>query len=147
MYAIRTATPHDESTIAELIARAQMTPPVFGVSGWWVACNQRGVICGTIGAEFGANAWLLRSAVVDTHARGRGVGGGLTRIVLQAARHHGMQAVYCFSTDAGDFWQHMGFTEVPVAALLAALPNVPQVGQFAAFGWLPTEVAWCYTIA
>ena len=36
----------------------------------------------------------------------------------------------------------MGFHEVPVPELVAALPAAPQVRHYDALGWLPTEVAW-----
>jgi hypothetical protein len=36
----------------------------------------------------------------------------------------------------------LGFREVPVSELVAALPEAPQVRQYAALGWLSTEVAW-----
>lgn len=146
MYTIRIATPADEAHIADFVAQHHMVAPVFGASSWWVACDQRGAVCGTIGAEYSTTAWLLRSAVVAQQARGHGVGGALTHRLIHAARHQHISAVYCFSTDAGDFWQHMGFVEVPVAELLAALPQAPQVAQFAALGWLATEVAWRYDV-
>lgn len=144
MYTIHAATTAEEPAIADLIARYDMIAPVFGaVSRWWVARTDSGNLVATIGAELGEQAWLLRSAIVDASARGHGLGRELTYALLQTARHHGIRSVYCFSTDAGEFWQHMGFIAVPVPTLLAALPQTPQVAQFTALGWLPTEVAWC----
>lgn len=143
MYTIRVATATDHMAIADVIARHDMVAPVFDTpSTWWVACDALQQICGTIGVEHGDDAWLLRSAVVDQHARGHSIGRALTRALIDSASQHGIRRIYCFSTDAGDFWQHMGFWEVPVAELLAALPNAPQVAQFDRLGWLPTEVAW-----
>jgi len=147
MYTVRVATVTDYAAIADVIARYDMVAPVFHVpSTWWVVCDPHQQICGTIGVEHGDNAWLLRSAVVDTHIRGYGVGRALTRALIDSAAQHGIAHVYCFSTDAGEFWQHMGFWEVPVTELLAALPNAPQVAQFDHLGWLPTEVAWRYDL-
>jgi N-acetylglutamate synthase-like GNAT family acetyltransferase len=68
----------------------------------------------------------------------------LTQQVLHAALVHRVDAVYLFSTDAQEFWTHMGFAQVPVAEVLQKLPQVPQVLQFTDMGWLPTEVAWRY---
>lgn len=78
--------------------------------------------------------------------RGQGVGRLLVAQILHAALVHRIDAVYCFSTDAQEYWAHMGFVEVPVSAVLERLPQVPQVLQFADLGWLPTEVAWRYDI-
>ncbi|MFM7679689.1 MAG: GNAT family N-acetyltransferase, partial [Roseiflexaceae bacterium] len=81
-------------------------------------------------------------AIVTRAARGHGLGRQLTTTLIAAAQQQGIRCVYCFSTDAGEFWQHMGFYEVPVAQVLATLPHVPQVAQFTALGWLPSEIAW-----
>jgi N-acetylglutamate synthase-like GNAT family acetyltransferase len=70
----------------------------------------------------------------------------LTTALITAARHLKQTAIYCFSTDAGDFWTKMGFHEVPVTELLQMLPHAPQVVQFTALDWLATEVAWRYTV-
>jgi len=138
------ADAHDESAIRAILQRAGLVAPVFAPEcHWWVvrpADDTTPVAC--IGAESGTHAWLLRSAYVLPAYRGHRWGRALTEQVLTAAQRAGMQGMYCFSTDAGDFWQHLGFTEVPVATLLAALPRVPRVAQFTELGWLPTEVAW-----
>lgn len=146
---IHRAHAHDESAIRALLQHAGLVAPVFAPEcHWWVvrhAGDMPPVAC--IGAEAGTHAWLLRSAYVPPAYRGHRWGRALTECVLTAAQQAGMRGVYCFSTDAGDFWQHLGFTEVPVATLLAALPRVPQVVQFTELGWLPTEVAWYRTCA
>jgi N-acetylglutamate synthase-like GNAT family acetyltransferase len=124
-----------------------MVPALFvPASRWWVATLDDGAICGAIGVEYGARVWLLRSAIVVPDARGTGQGVALTNAVITAARQMQQTAIYCFSTDAGDFWIKMGFSEVPVTELLQMLPDAPQVAQFTAFDWLATEVAWRYTV-
>jgi N-acetylglutamate synthase-like GNAT family acetyltransferase len=141
---IHSANPHDELAIRDLLQSADLVAPVFGSEcHWWVmrdAASTPPVAC--IGAEAGTQDWLLRSAYVLPAYRRHRWGRALTECVLTAAQQAGMRGVYCFSTDAGDFWQHLGFAEVPVATLLNALPRVPQVMQFTELGWLPTEVAW-----
>jgi N-acetylglutamate synthase-like GNAT family acetyltransferase len=57
-----------------------------------------------------------------------------------------IDAVYCFSTDAQEYWAHIGFVGVPASAVLQRVPQVPQVLQFADLGRVPTEVAWRYDI-
>jgi len=146
MYTTRAATTADYVSIARLIAHYQMVAPVFTPSSrWWVTTDHNAVVVATIGAEQGIDAWLLRSAIVAHDARGHGLGRQLTTALLGAAQQQGIRCVYCFSTDAGDFWQHMGFYEVPVTEVLTMLPGAPQVAQFDVLGWLPSEVAWRYT--
>lgn len=144
---IRDATSHDYPHIQNLLATHQMVPARFvPASRWWVSLNDAGSICGAIGVEYGAQVWLLRSAIVAPQARNAGRGVALTNAVIEAARHRQQTAIYCFSTDAGEFWTKMGFSEVPVTELLQMLPDAPQVVQFGALDWLATEVAWCYTV-
>ncbi len=146
MYTVRAATIADHPSIATLIDDYQMVPPMFGHarSQWWVSCDARGRVVACIGAEQGDSAWLLRSAIVATSARGHGLGRQLTVALITAAQQQGIRHIYCFSTDAGDFWQHMGFAHVPVADVLTMLPDAPQIAQFERLGWLPSEVAWRY---
>jgi N-acetylglutamate synthase-like GNAT family acetyltransferase len=147
MYTIRVATASDHAAITDLITHYQMVPPIFAPTcRWWVATDSQAAVVATIGAEQGRDAWLLRSALVARDARGHGLGRQLTTALIAAAQQQGIAWVYCFSTDAGEFWQHMGFYEVPVAHVLAALPHVPQVAQFTALGWLPSEIAWRHDV-
>lgn len=146
---IRDATPHDYPHIQALLATHQMVPALFvPASRWWVTTREDGTICGAIGVEYGyaTPVWLLRSAIVAPEARGAGRGVALTNAVIAAARHSQQAAIYCFSTDAGEFWIKMGFSEVAVTELLQMLPDAPQVAQFTALDWLASEVAWRYTV-
>lgn len=146
-YRIRLATPEDHNMIHFLLTHTGMVAPIFEApSFWYVAVNDSDDIHGVIGAEFGVRDWLLRSALVCEPFRGYGLGRALTEAILHAALVHRIDAVYCFSTDAQEFWTHMGFVEVPVAELVQKMPQVPQVLQFADMGWIPTEVAWRYGI-
>ncbi|MFN8501294.1 GNAT family N-acetyltransferase [Kouleothrix sp.] len=111
-------------------------------SRYWLALDGERVPVGAIGAEYGADAVLLRSAAVRAAARGQGIGAALLAHALGEARRQGCARAYLFSTDAGAFWARMGFREVPVPELVAALPAAPQVRHYDALGWLPTEVAW-----
>lgn len=146
-YRVRLATRDDHAMIDFLLTHAGMVPPVFDTACfWYVAVDPDDAIHGVIGAELGPRDWLLRSALVCEPFRGHGLGRMLTQQILHAALVHRVDAVYLFSTDAQEYWAHMGFVQVPVAELLSKLPQVPQALQFADMGWLPTEVAWRYGI-
>jgi predicted N-acetyltransferase YhbS len=79
--------------------------------------------------------------------RGHGIAAALTQEAVDAAMRGGCRAIYLFSTEAGAYWRRFGFHEVPVSEVVAALPEAPQVRQYAALGWLQTEVAWRRDVA
>jgi N-acetylglutamate synthase-like GNAT family acetyltransferase len=93
---------------------------------------------GVIGVEPKIDAALLRSVYVNESKRGRGIGAALVAAARKAAHTRGARHLYLFSTDAGEFFERHGFTMVPVADVVAALPGVPQVEHYRA---RPDELA------
>lgn len=143
-FTIFEATAGNLRTIIALLAHESLRTEDVLAPGtrFWLAVNNEQVPIGAIGAEYGGDAVLLRSAVVLSQARGQGVGTALVQHLLAEARRQGYRRAYLFSTDAGPYWRRCGFYEVPVPELLAALPHAPQVRLFGQLGWLPTEVAY-----
>ena len=143
-FTIVEATTANITTITALLRHAGLgsTDLLLPGTRYWLALDAERVAAGTIGAEYGADAVLLRSAAVHTRARGQGLGVALLGHALAEARRQGVARAYLFSTDAGAFWARMGFREVPVPELVAALLAAPQVRHYDALGWLPSEVAW-----
>lgn len=139
---IRRAADADADALRAVLAACGLSDRGLLAAGsrYWLA-EQAGAPVGAVGMEYGAGAALLRSAAVLATQRGQRIGEALVRTALADAEAEGAQ-VYLFSTGAGPYWQRLGFVEVPVPELLAALPDAPQVHHFAAMGWLPTEVAW-----
>jgi N-acetylglutamate synthase-like GNAT family acetyltransferase len=121
---IRAATPDDVALVTALLT--QNSQSAHGVlapgSRYWLAENANGDPIGAVGLEFGSPA--------------------LTEHALEIAVQLGCAVVYLFSTGAGDFWSGLGFRQVPVPELVAALPNTPQVRHYEALGSLEEEVAW-----
>lgn len=144
MVGIREATARDFDAAAALLRTSHLSSHdldrIAGRS--WVAVDSVGALVGFISVERGDGAVLLRSAAVADHARGQGLGARLTQHALAWAKENGYPRVYCFSTDAGDYWQRFGFTGCSVTELVSALPDASQVKYFTDAGWLPTEVAW-----
>ena len=98
---------------------------------------------GVIGVEPSLDAALLRSVYVVDAMRGRGIGAELVSAARKAAHTRGARSLFLFSTAAGDFLKHLGFVEVPVAQLVAALSATPQVKYYQARpDELAREVAW-----
>ena len=87
---------------------------------------------GVIGVEPKIDAALVRSLYVNESMRGRGIGAALVAAARKAAHTRGARHLYLFSTDAGEFFERHGFTMVPVADVVAALPGVPQVEHYRA---------------
>ncbi|WP_293912363.1 GNAT family N-acetyltransferase [Deinococcus sp.] len=144
---IRQAGPGDLGTIHDLILsvglsseRGNITATLEGCTYWIADLN--GAAAGCIGLEHGEGASLLRSVSVLPSVRRRGLGRALAMSALTYASLRGDTQTFLFSTGAGPFWSRLGFEEVPVADLSAALPGTPQVRSGECRGWIHSEVAW-----
>lgn len=108
--AIRPARPDELETIEGLLRTVSL--PLFGAADFldtfWIAENA-GEVVGCVGLEVYEDAGLLRSAVVSKDMRGTGLGGRLTRRVIDEAKAAGVRDLYLFTMDAGPFFGHMGF--------------------------------------
>jgi N-acetylglutamate synthase-like GNAT family acetyltransferase len=93
---------------------------------------------GVIGVEPKLDAALIRSLYVVPAMRNRGIGALLVGAARKAAHARGARELYLFSTDAGAFFQRLGFAEVPVARLVELLRGTPQVEYYVA---RPDELA------
>lgn len=140
---VRQAGPDDLGTLTALAESAGLYTSSLTLAGctYWLAV-QSGEAVGCIGLEHGEGASLLRSACVRTDRQGQGIGGQLARAALEAARGRGDRAVYLFSSHAGAYWQRLGFVQVPVTELSAALSGTPQVKSGECRGWIHDETAW-----
>ncbi|MEA4908727.1 MAG: GNAT family N-acetyltransferase [Chloroflexi bacterium] len=133
----------DLPAIYHLLAGEELRTEGILVTGtrYWGAFVEDQLV-GMIGCEYGNGCGLLRSALVRPEWRSRSIGRLLTERLLNEARLSALRTVYLFSTGAGAYWRRLGFCEVPVAQVVSALPEAPQVKLFERLGWLPTEVAY-----
>ena len=67
---------------------------------------------GAIGLEHRGTSALVRSTVVDSAWRGRGVGRALVDAAIEAARAHGATALYLLTTTAESFFSARGFRTI-----------------------------------
>lgn len=141
---IRPATLHDLMALQTFLRRMKLMTDGLLVPGTrcWLAELPKDRIIGTAAVEWDAQCGLLRSAAVDPAFRSQGIGRALVNCVLEACAATGRERVYCFSTGAGGYWQHLGFKQVSVIEVVKALPHAPQVLVFERLGLLPTEIAW-----
>ena len=125
--------------VREMLTRAGVM--IEGIE-WPAACYIVAYIgdeaVGVIGVESKIDAALIRSLYVNESVRRRGIGAALLAAARKAAHTRGARHLYLFSTDAGAFFERHGFTMVPVADVVAALPGVPQVEHYRA---RPEELA------
>jgi amino-acid N-acetyltransferase len=140
---IREAASSDAETIAAILIESGLDPAGVLAPGsrYWIA-EIDGQAAGVVGLEYGDKAVLLRSAAVRPSWRRYGIGARLFGHAYAMAAADGRTSVYCFSTDAQEYWVSQGFAEVPVPELVAVLPDAFQVHHYREIGWLPTEVAW-----
>ncbi len=141
---IREASIADKAKLHALLTQVHLSSDDILVSStrYWLAEDMYKQLMGTIGLELGQDVILLRSAAVHPTLHSQGIGTYLVQHVLNEAIVAGYRRVYLFSTDAGAYWQRLGFREVPVSEHVAALPDAPQVRRYKMLGWLPTEVSW-----
>jgi amino-acid N-acetyltransferase len=96
---------------------------------------------GVIGVEPKVDAALIRSLYVNESMRRRGIGASLIMAARKAAHTRGARHLYCFSAAPAQLFERQGFTTVPVADVIAALPGVPAVEFFRAH---PNDLAHAY---
>lgn len=118
-YDIRAARPEDIDAVEALLRDEHL--PVEGIreqfGNFLVAegtYSQRvpAAPIGAIGLELYGTSALVRSAVVDSAWRGRGVGGALVDKAIAAARARGVGALYLLTTTAEPFFSTLGFRVV-----------------------------------
>jgi N-acetylglutamate synthase-like GNAT family acetyltransferase len=71
-------------------------------------------------------AGLLRSLAVRADRRGSGLGSALVLEAERLAAAHGIGTLYLLTSDAGPFFAHRGFAEVPRDRAPAELRAIPQ---------------------
>ncbi len=143
-FTITPARPTDYDRILSLIQHVKLLTDDLLTVGtrYCVAQTEAGELAGCAGLEFGTDAVLFRSLAVYEAYRGDGLARRLIDHALNEAQAEGYHHAYCFSTRAADYFARIGFCEVPVTQLAAALPDAPQVVRFAAIGKLAGERAW-----
>ena len=108
---------------------------------YWICRAERG-LAGICGIEVGVGCALLRSVCVLESYRGRGIAERLVGCALLEATRLELPEVYLFSKDTGDYFERLGWREVPVTEAAGRLPQAPQVRRYEEIGWYPDERAF-----
>ncbi len=108
---LRQAGPEDLPSILALLGEANL--PTQGVEPQalsdFVVAEREGELVGVVGLEVYRESALLRSAAVESHWRGTGVGRALIERALDLSRERGIQDVYLLTTTAEHYFPRFGF--------------------------------------
>ena len=115
--------------LAAALRQANLPADDLAAAGrrFYRAADADGAILGFGGFEGSGRDQLLRSVVLAPAARGRGHGRDLVEALLAQARKDGAERAWLMTTDAADFFRHLGFAD---AARDAAPAVVTQSQQF-----------------
>src|SRR5258708_39371782 len=128
-YLIRLAGEEDWKGLQDLLLRNGQKPTIVinGLSLFYLAEAEGSGIIGLVGAEISGGAALIRSTAVLAPYRAKGIAKRLVTILLQTLQDKGIQKLYLFSRDTGDFWKRFGFTRCDVEEVIGHVPDAPQV--------------------
>ena len=110
---VRRAERSDLPAVLVLLADAGL--PSAGVEesfASFVVAEVGGRLVGVAGLEIHGRDGVLRSVAVDPACRGRGLGGRLTRRVLERADDAGLRRVYLLTTTAEEYFLRFGFRRI-----------------------------------
>jgi amino-acid N-acetyltransferase len=119
---ITPAASADLSAIFELLDANKL--PRAGLErhvGSTLVAREPGRVVGAAALELYGRAALLRSVVVSTDWRGRGLGHALTTAALDLARRRGARTVYLLTETAATFFPKLGFQAIDRAAVEPAV--------------------------
>lgn len=107
---IEPAVPPDAEAIQGLLSAASLAVADLAVSPvrlWVVRDGTR--VAGAAGLERYGNAAILRSLVIDSTARGRGLGQRLVAVLEDDARASGVKALVLLTRSAAPFFERLGY--------------------------------------
>src|SRR5229473_6671199 len=117
--------------VREMIASAaMMTDGIEWPAACYILAYNGDEAIGVVGVEAKIDAALIRSLYIKPAMRQRGIGAALLAAARKAAHTRGARHLYLFSTEAGSFFERVGFVRVEVANVIAALSGVPQVEHY-----------------
>jgi len=102
---------NDSGELAAALTAARLPSDDIQEDGrqFWRAIDEAGTVIGYGGIEGRGGDLLLRSVVVLPARRGSGLGRALIDALLREAKGAGGKRVWLLTTDAADFFGHLGF--------------------------------------
>lgn len=119
---IAPARPDDFAAVADLVRQASL--PLDGLLehlGAALVAHEAGQVVGAVALELYGREALLRSLVVASSWRGRGLGLRLAEAALALARSRGVERVFLLTETAAGFFPRLGFEPVERSAIPASV--------------------------
>lgn len=137
----RLANAADKPNVTRVFSEAGLDTDAALEDGttYWIM-ERDGQAVGAVGLEHGDGVSLLRGAAVTPAARGLGLGRQLVISAVEYARGRGDRAIYMFSK--GGNWETFGFTQIPLAVVMAEIPDAPQIQAYRARSERPGGTTW-----
>lgn len=137
----RLANAADKPNVTRVFSEAGLDTDAALEDGttYWIM-ERDGQAVGAVGLEHGDGVSLLRGAAVTPAARGLGLGRQLVISAVEYARGRGDRAIYMFSR--GGNWETFGFTQIPLAVVMAEIPDAPQIQAYRARSERPGGTTW-----
>ena len=109
---LRNARADDIPAIEALLATENLPPQgiVDTLETFWVL-DEMGTIVGSIGLELYDDVGFIRSVIVETSRRKKGLGERLVQVALAEALDRDLRRVFLFTMKAGHFFASFGFQE------------------------------------
>lgn len=120
---LRSGTGADAQGIHALLQASDLPTSDLGASAprFVVACQPAGAIVGTGALEPLGGVALLRSLVVASEHRGRGIGDEIVRELERVARSEGIRNLVLLTLTAKDFFERHGFRVIDRSAVPEAI--------------------------
>tara|TARA_R110002096_G_scaffold154_31_gene1053 strand:+ start:2941 stop:3387 length:447 start_codon:yes stop_codon:yes gene_type:complete len=106
---IRPARPADIESAKTLLHDAGLPTGDLTAEHLALVADQDGEFLGVVGLESFAEVALLRSLVIDTSARGTGIGPALVTALETASSCDGVQEMWLLTIDADAFFLKLGY--------------------------------------
>lgn len=106
---IRSSRPSDLDAAVRLLSDAGLPLDDLTAEHLALVAEEHGELHGLIGLEFFGDVGLLRSLVVASHSRGRGLGQMLVSALEAHARDCGVAELWLLTIDADAFFERLGY--------------------------------------
>ena len=142
-YTIKKATGTDITALQQvLIENGQNHHISISSKTVYLYAESNGSVIGLTGAELCNEKALIRSTSVLNKYRCNGIASTLFQELVQDLKKIGIEHLYLFSKDTGEFWQKHGFRGCKIVEVISKLSEAPQVKAYIKDGSIWNDIAW-----
>jgi len=131
--ALEPATAHDLDAVAHLLSKSNL--PVADLESHinaFTLARWDGILVGTVGIEIFGELALLRSLCVAEHHRSKRIGLALVSAIVSSALAQGVRDLYLLTTEAGSYFEKLGFVGIERDQAPRAIRNTVQFSALCA---------------